>query len=446
LFERIRDLPRAVFLDSGASREFGGRFDILAADPFVTLTTRGNTTEIRGRDDGRFSTDDPIELVRRTLGPRREGPADLPFSGGAIGYFAYDLARRYERFQGSASADLAMPEMVVGIYDWAIVVDHQRRKSWLASQGLDPATAANRDGILARLASGERLYETTIPFEAMSGVESNLDRDGYGRAFATVQEHITCGNAYQINLTQRFEAQVRGDSWHAYRTLRSVNPAPFSAYLECNDGQILCSSPERFLRVVDRDVETRPIKGTRRRSSNPQVDSSLIADLRASVKDRAENVMIVDLLRNDLGHCCEPGSVRADRLFEVESFASVHQLVSTVTGRLASGYDALDLLRACFPGGSITGAPKVSAMQIIDEVEPHRRSVYCGSIGYVGFDGNMDTNIAIRTLLRYGDRMYAWAGGGIVTDSELEAEYQESFDKADSLLSVLAGARRAANQ
>ncbi|RPI62525.1 MAG: aminodeoxychorismate synthase component I, partial [Lysobacterales bacterium] len=241
----------------------------------------------------------------------------------------------------------------------------------------------------------------------------------------------------QVNLAQRFEAQAEGDAWHAYVRLRELNPAPFAAYLDLPDGKIVSSSPERFLRLRDGHVETKPIKGTRPRSKDATRDRALAEELRTSAKDRAENVMIVDLLRNDLGKVCVPGSVRASKLFDIESFASVHQLVSTVEGRLAPGKHALDLIAACFPGGSITGAPKVAAMKIIEELEPQRRSVYCGSIGYIGFDGNMDTNIAIRTLVQQGDRVYTWAGGGVVADSNVDAEYQECLDKAAAMLAVM---------
>jgi para-aminobenzoate synthetase component 1 len=266
---------------------------------------------------------------------------------------------------------------------------------------------------------------------------ANYTRAAYAEAFRRVQEHIRLGDCYQVNLAQRFRARAEGDAWHAYLRLREINPAPFAAYLDLPDGRIVCSSPERFLRVRGRHVETKPIKGTRPRSADPARDRALAEELRTSPKDRAENVMIVDLLRNDLGKCCEPGSVRASRLFAIESFASVHQLVSTVEGRLASGRDALDLVAACFPGGSITGAPKVAAMRVIEELEPQRRSIYCGCIGYVGFDGDMDLNIAIRTLVQRGDYAYTWAGGGVVADSNVEAEYQESFDKAAAMLAVL---------
>jgi para-aminobenzoate synthetase component 1 len=266
---------------------------------------------------------------------------------------------------------------------------------------------------------------------------SNLTRAAYAEAFARVKEHIRRGDCYQVNLAQRFAARAQGDAWHAYLKLREINPAPFAAYLDLPDGKIVCSSPERFLKVTGGHVETKPIKGTRPRSTDPMRDRALAEELRTSVKDRAENVMIVDLLRNDLGKVCAPGTVRASKLFDVESFASVHQLVSTVEGRLAPDKHALDLLGACFPGGSITGAPKVAAMKIIEELEPHRRSIYCGAIGYVGYDGNMDLNIAIRTLVQQGDYVYTWAGGGVVADSNVDAEYQESLDKAAAMLAVL---------
>src|SRR5690606_14358319 len=219
--------------------------------------------------------------------------------------------------------------------------------------------------------------------------------------------------------------------------LRIINPAPFSAYLNTPYAQILSASPERFLRVVGGRVETRPIKGTRPRAGHARLDAEIIEALAASEKDRAENLMIVDLLRNDLSKCCAPGTVRVPRLFEVESFATVHHLVSTVTGELRADRDALDLLRGCFPGGSITGAPKLRAMQIIEELEPHRRGVYCGAIGYLGFDGGMDLNIAIRTMVYSRGVIRFWAGGGIVADSRLEDEYQETYDKAAAMLRLL---------
>jgi para-aminobenzoate synthetase component 1 len=438
LFRTLADLPWPVWLDSAARGvDSSGRFDILVADPFVTLRTRGAITEIRARG-GALSTSSrpPLELLREQLDERSPGIAGLPFAGGAIGYLGYDLGRRFEHIPEVAAADIDMADLAFGVYDWAVVVDHEQRRAWLVGAGRDPRTFAEWERLLARL-EGSPLPAPPA-FRVLSSPAANFSRDTYREAFGRVQEHIRLGDCYQINLTQRFRARAEGDAWHAYLRLREINPAPFAAYLDLPDGRILCSSPERFLRVRGHSVETKPIKGTRpRAAADPARDLALAEELRTSAKDRAENVMIVDLLRNDLGKCCVPGSIHASKLFAIESFASVHQLVSTVEGQLAPGRDALDLVAACFPGGSITGAPKVAAMQVIEELEPHRRSVYCGCVGYVGFDGNMDLNIAIRTLLQRGDYVYTWAGGGVVADSNVDAEYQESFDKAAAMLAVL---------
>jgi para-aminobenzoate synthetase component 1 len=434
-FRTLAALPWATWLDSAASNA-GDRFDILVADPYATLRTRGATTEVARRDGAiARSQRSPFELVREQLGERLAGAPGLPFAGGAVGYFGYDLGRRLERIPSIASADIAMPDLAIGLYDWAVVVDHTVRRTWLVGNGRDPYTFERWPELVARLST--ELPPEPPSFRVLRAPKPNLDRAEYAAAFRAVQEHIRRGDCYQVNLTQRFEAEAEGDAWHAYLRLRAINPAPFAAYLDLPDGKIVCSSPERFLRLRDGHVETKPIKGTRPRSNDPARDRALADELRTSAKDRAENVMIVDLLRNDLGKCCVPGSVHASKLFDVESFASVHQLVSTVEGRLAPGKHALDLVAACFPGGSITGAPKVAAMKIIEELEPQRRSVYCGSIGYIGFDGNMDLNIAIRTLVQKGSRVYTWAGGGVVADSNVDAEYQESLDKAAAMLTVM---------
>jgi para-aminobenzoate synthetase component 1 len=439
-FRTLATLPWAMWLDSAAA-DATVRYDILVADPYVTLRTRGAVTEIaRPGEAPRESRRPPFELVREQLGDVAEGAPGLPFSGGAVGYFGYDLGRQLERIPTIAAADIAMPDLAIGLYDWAVVIDHAARRTWLVGNGRSERTFAAWSELSARLRS-EPAPEPPA-FRVRARPVSNLGRDAYAAAFRAVQDHIRRGDCYQVNLTQRFEAEAEGDAWHAYVRLRDINPAPFAAYLDLPDGKVVCSSPERFLRLRDGRVETKPIKGTRPRSQDPARDRALAEELRASAKDRAENVMIVDLLRNDLGKCCVPGSVRASKLFDIESFASVHQLVSTVEGRLAPGKHALDLVAACFPGGSITGAPKVAAMKIIEELEPQRRSVYCGSIGYIGFDGNMDTNIAIRTLVQQGGRVYTWAGGGVVADSNVDAEYQESLDKAAAMLAVMDGAAR----
>ena len=437
-FETIVDRPWSVWLDSGWPGTQQGRFDIIAADPVVTLVCRGSDTQVFTHASTTSSQADPFQLLRTALGDPVLPAEDIPFIGGAIGYFGYDLARRLERLPAIAEDDLGMAEMAIGIYDWALVVDHHRQRSWLVGQGRDPRTRDRWDQLID-LFSQSPSERPRVPFRLRGEIESNLTQKQYGQAFARIQEYIRDGDCYQVNFAQRFSARCEGDPWLAYRALREVNPAPFGAYLNFPEGQVLCSSPERFLKVAEDEVETRPIKGTRPRSSDPAEDRRLAAELRESAKDRAENLMIVDLLRNDLGKSCEPGSIQVPRLFEVESFASVHHLVSTVSGRLREARDPIDLLRGCFPGGSITGAPKLRAMEIIEELEPNRRGVYCGAIGYLGFDRRMDTNIAIRTLVHRQGDLYFSAGGGIVADSDMESEYRETFYKIATLQQALTG-------
>lgn len=451
LFAPFAERPWAMFLDSAAACGGNGRWDILAADPSATLVTRGQVTEIRDAQGTRRSTADPFVLLREALGPPVEAPAGLPFAGGAIGWFSYDLARRIERLPVQASDAEGLPEMAIGIVDWAVLVDHAERRSWLVGAGRDARTRARWPQLVERFhpnspdrdprtVTGEHRsanHPPGSPLQATSRLRSNLSFDAYAAAFTRVQDYIRAGDCYQVNLAQRFAAPAAGDPWRAYCRLRRLNPAPFSAYLQTPFGQILSSSPERFLALANGRVETRPIKGTRPRSADPGEDAALQQALAASPKDRAENLMIVDLLRNDLGRVCQPGSIQVPALFATETFASVHHLVSTVRGTLRPSEDAASLLRACFPGGSITGAPKIRAMAIIEELEPHRRGVYCGAIGYLGFNGAMDTNIAIRTLVHSGGQIRFWTGGGLVADSDLEQEYRETFDKAARLIELL---------
>lgn len=437
LFTPWAERPWSVFLDSGTQQGRQGRYDILAADPYATLITRGKVTEIRCNGEIRLSPEDPFQLVRRYLGDLIPQQSALPFCGGAIGYFGYDLARRLEKLPVRAEDAERIPDMIIGLYDWAVVVDHQERRSWLVGQGRDPRTETRWAELLRGFSQVQTLAWQPRGFGVLREVQSNLPRERYAQAFERIQRYIREGDCYQVNLAQRFAAPCQGSPWYAYHQLRRLNSAPFSAYLNHPQVQTLCSSPERFLLVRDGAVETKPIKGTRPRGLDAVSDLAQAQALRSSLKDQAENLMIVDLLRNDLGKSCQPGSVHVPKLFEIESFATVHHLVSTVRGRLAEGVHALDLLRGCFPGGSITGAPKIRAMEIIEELEPNRRGIYCGAIGYIGFDGNMDTNIAIRTLVHADRIIRFWAGGGIVADSQMEEEYRECYAKAAALLTLL---------
>ena len=419
-FAAIADLPWAAWLDSGSM----GRYDILTAAPQRTIV-------LNGQDD----CGDPFALLRTEIGAQAVPVDGVPFAGGALGYWSYDLARRTVNLPNAAQDAEHLPDMAVGLYDWALVLDHQRKTANLVSHRRYAETDVLLPKILQRLQRGAILPAAN--FHVHGCIASNFTRESYRVAFDAVQNYLLAGDCYQVNLAQRFAAQASGDAFGAYLELRRMSPAPYSAFLNLPQAQILCASPERFLSVRSGRVETKPIKGTRPRGGDAESDRQLADELRHHPKDRAENLMIVDLLRNDLGKSCAPGSVRVPRLFEVESYANVHHLVSTIEGELAEGRGALDLLRDCFPGGSVTGAPKQRAMQIIEQLEPHRRGVYCGAIGYVGFDGNMDTNIAIRTLVFSEGEIRCWAGGGLVADSQCEAEYQETLDKASAMLALL---------
>ncbi len=435
----VANRPWFVFLDSCVGRAIGGRYDVISADPRVTLTTRGNNTQIVTSESEVNSTADPFMLIKKALSEHRCESHELPFIGGAIGYFGYDLGRRIEILPDFTIQDIDIPDMAVGIYDWAAVFDHQSKRAWLVAE----------DDCVQDLGYWEKILTAASPltpaaygtsFQTISEVKPEISFSEYSAAFRQIKKYIVEGDCYQVNFAQRFSADVSGNAWDAYQRLRNLNPAPYSSYISIPGGAILSSSPERFLRVADRAVESKPIKGTRRRARDPVEDRRLAEELAESEKDRAENIMIVDLLRNDLGKSCAVGSVEVPQLFAVESYTTVHHLVSTIRGRLADELEATDLLRGCFPGGSITGAPKLRAMEIIEELEPFRRTVYCGSIGYLSCDGKMDTNIAIRTLVHCAGKMYCWAGGGIVADSELDEEYRESLDKAAAMLDVFSHA------
>ncbi|MEX2480912.1 MAG: aminodeoxychorismate synthase component I [Gammaproteobacteria bacterium] len=436
--QRLSARPWFVFLDSCRNGGGGGRYDIAAWEPAATLTTRGAVTYIERDGWTDESAADPFALVGAELG-REAAHSSLPFTGGAIGLFAYDLARRIERLPARARRDIDFPDMAVGLYRRCLVVDHHTRRAWYVHRGQGAEVVA---ADCALLAVPRTLTPATFStdFVVTAAVRAELGFDAYAAAFARIKRYIRDGDCYQVNYAQRFSAAASGDPWDAYQRLRLLNSAPHAAFLRLPQGAVLSSSPERFVELRGDVVETRPIKGTRRRDADPVRDRALAEALAGSSKDRAENVMIVDLLRNDLGKTCVVGSVTVPHLFDIESFSRVHHLVSTVRGRLRAELGPLDVLRACFPGGSITGAPKRRAMEIIEELEPTRRSVYCGALGYVSYDGQMDTNIAIRTLLHVGGRLYCWAGGGIVMDSVLEDEYQESLDKAAAMLNVFSDA------
>ena len=443
VFPSFLDLPYPVLLDGMPSSGQQAQFTYLTADPFMVVRSKGRCveTEFQGSIERRESS--PFDVLQELLARFRlsRAPDPPPFQGGAVGYLAYELAHHLERLPLTAADDLDLPEMNVGLYDWVIAQDRRTKETWAISTGL-PETSRERAEERLQLI-GDMLGTTPVapgPVATPAGpaeMRSTFSREEYLEAVRAVKRYIVQGDTYQVNISQRFEVPLKVRPWQLYRRLREVNPAPFAAYLQYPEVAVLSASPEEYLCLEGRSVETRPMKGTRPRGHTPGEDRRLAAELHASEKERAENVMIVDLMRNDLGRVCTPGSIHVPHLFAVEKYPTVFQMVSTVRGQVRAGVDAVEVLKACFPGGSVTGAPKIRAMEIIDELEPTQRSVYCGAIGYIGFDGSMRTSIAIRVLLAKDDRVYFQVGGGVVADSDPEAEYRETLYKAKGSLRAL---------
>jgi para-aminobenzoate synthetase component I len=453
---RLASLPHLLLLESALGHSTLGRYSFVAADPFHWLQGRGSLL-VEGA--GEPYRADPFAVLRQLLEQWRvETIADLPpFQGGAAGLFGYDLCHHIERLPRPRRDEFETPDLAIGFYDWVIAFDHVRRRSWIISTGLpETEPARRRQRARQRLAqiraatvrershhrSRNRSLTVAAPMElhplpGFSGVFSSFDRSGYLEAVQRAIDYIHAGDCFQVNLSQRLLHRATLSPLELYARLRTCNPAPFAGYFDFGEGAIVSASPERFLRVVDDCVETRPIKGTRRRGQTPEEDARQRDDLLRSAKDRAENVMIIDLLRNDLGRVCAYGSVQVPAVCRLESYRTVHHLVSEVVGRLRPGLGPVDLLRAAFPGGSVTGAPKVRAMEIIAELEPAARGPYCGSLGYLGFNGSMDTNILIRTFTMGRGWMQFPVGGGIVADSTPEAEHEETLHKAEGLLRAL---------
>ncbi|MGY4531170.1 para-aminobenzoate synthetase component 1 [Pseudomonas sp. TE3786] len=428
-FSHIRTAPGAVLLDGGRPLSQRARYDLMSAWPLAALAPSADE-----------SANDFIQRLRAALARLgvAELPAgcELPFAGGLMGYLSYDFGRRLEHLPSPALNDLQLPDAQLGLYAWALISDHQLGTSQLL---FHPALAADERQRLVNLFE-QGSAPALQPFSLQQDFAADLSEAQYREAFERIQGYIQAGDCYQVNFAQRFRAPCQGEPWAAYQALRRACPTPFSGYQALGEGQAVVSlSPERFVRVHQGQVETRPIKGTRPRGQTPAEDQALAAELMASKKERAENLMIVDLLRNDLGRSCATGSVRVPELFVLESYPNVHHLVSSVVGTLAPGKDALDVLASSFPGGSITGAPKIRAMQIIDELEPTQRAIYCGSLLYVDVRGEMDSSIAIRSLLIKDAQVSCWGGGGIVADSDWQSEYNESITKVRVLLQTLEG-------
>lgn len=431
IFSKIADRSWPIWLDSG-NRFKGHHTDLLAADPIKKLIfDPDNTAQHHSDMTVASSLNACFDELEGTLADYQH---QQPMGPGWLGFLSYDLFSQLEPITKRPKREY-LPNVAIGYYGWVVVTHHHLQKTVI--YGL-ASHAQQAYAIQALLQSNHPTTETTrSAFQLRSKFKAITPRSEYQQQFDAVKKYIRQGDCYQVNLTQEFTARCDGDPAQAYIALREAHPSPMSAYFSTGEFSILSLSPERFIQCNNRQITTQPIKGTRPRSDNQDLDNTLKTALKSSLKDRAENVMIVDLLRNDLGRICETGSVTTTKLFDVESFPNVHHLVSTIEGRLKNNTKLRDIIKAVFPGGSITGAPKFRAMEIIEELEPHRRSIYCGSFIYLCGNGDLDSNIAIRTLLVKNNQIHCWGGGGIVADSQCDNEYQETLDKVGKLMAIL---------
>ncbi len=438
----FQDDSSCVFLDSAKQNDDMSRYSYLSADPFLVIQSTGNQISITQNGITNNISDNPWRLIKKLLIEYQDDTFefDKPFTGGAIGYWSYDLGRMVEKLPEIAVNDCDYSEMWIGFYDWVLIHDHHEDLITLSTTTSNPQIdyKERQQWVKDRILESNLKVNDAFSTQRLNATfKSNFSINDYIGAVEKVKSYLKAGDIYQANISQRFSTLYDGDPWKLYLNLRDANPAPFSAYLNLPEICILSASPELFLSLDGQRVETRPIKGTRPTSEDKILDDELANELVNSEKDRAENVMIVDLMRSDLGKVCEIGSVSVTGLWTLERHPTVWHLVSRIEGKLKENYGAIDLLEQCFPGGSITGAPKIRAMEIIEEVEPMRRGLYCGSIGYIGFNGSMRTNIAIRTMTITKNNLLFHGGGGIVADSDPLSEYQETLDKAKGLMRAL---------
>lgn len=434
-FPKFQKFSYPALLDSSLGPIKLARYSYLTADPFLILRSNGRDIHIETKDGKTIHLEaNPFTVLQNLLDRYqfRKLTGLPPFQGGAIGYFSYELAHHIENLPDKAVNDLRLPEMNVAFYDWTIAVDNFNDMAWAIASGLpegDQNQAHERLAWVIETLQDPYPNQTSEIFKT-DNVTSNYSRQNFLQAVQAVKEYISQGDVYQVNISQRFEADMSCHPWDLYLRLRSTSPAPFAAYLRYPEVTVLSASPEEFIHLENRIIRTRPMKGTRPRGSTIEIDEKLNKQLYDSKKDRAENVMIVDLMRSDLGKVCVPGSINTPELFTIEEYPTVFQMVSTIYGKLRQELSAVDVIRACFPGGSVTGAPKIRAMEIIDELEPTQRSVYCGAIGYISFSGSMLMSIPIRILLAKETKVYFQVGAGIVADSDPQSEYEETMYKA----------------
>lgn len=432
IYTIFKDEKDSIFLDSSLQNNLG-RYSFIGVNPFSVLKGRHQRCILDGEE---FDCDVFDKLSELTRLYHAENDTELPMIAGCLGYFSYDLGLDLDDINITSAEDIDIPHFYFVFYDNLIIFDHEQKKTYISACGILKAADDSIKAVEACISQAGKISYQEVTSE-LAPFSSNFTKEQYKQALRRMINYIYAGDIYIANMTQRLFCQTERDTYDIYRDLRKINPAPFASLMRFDDFDIISSSPERFLKIRNKCVETRPIKGTRPRGATPEEDRKNRDELAASDKDRAELLMIVDLERNDLSKVCKPHSVKVTELFEIEEYSTVFHLVSTILGELKENIDAVQCLKACFPGGSITGTPKIRAMEIIDELEGIKRSLYTGSIGYFSFDGNADFNIVIRTIIKKGCDAYLGVGGGITCDSDEDAEYQECLDKAKALLRVL---------
>ena len=438
LFHAIQDEPYSFLLDSSMESEKLGRYTFMGCSPFLVFKSKNQNITIEENNVIRSLIANPFDILKELMEKyKAEDRSNIPFLGGAVGYFAYDMCHNVEKLPRSAVDDVKIPDCCFGFYDSIIAIDHYRKDTYIISNGINEKPGNLVEELKSKLGNITALSLENKQGAACSEIQSNFSKEDYLKAVQRVKDYIRTGDIYQANLTQRFKCNTEESPFSIYSRLRRLNPAPFACYMNFGEGHILSSSPERFLKIRENMIETRPIKGTRPRGRTAEEDKANKAELLSSEKDKSELLMIVDLERNDLGKVSKTGTVKVPELFYPEEYATVHHLVATVTGEMQDDINSIDVIKAAFPGGSITGAPKIRAMEIIDELEPTQRNIYTGSIGYLGFNGSIDLNIAIRTIVMKEGTAFFQAGGGIVWDSNPELEYEETLHKAKALFRTL---------
>jgi len=437
LFKKFKEDKYPIILESQKDPEKLGRYSFVMSDPFLVIKSKGNNIEILEENSKKNLQGSPLDIFQELLEKyKTDEKSHIPFTGGAAGYLSYDLCHHIEALPKSVTDDIDIPDLFLGFYDGVLAVDHLENKKYLIAHGFKESADQIIQKLKIKTEKKINLHQNKTN-EKETIFHSNMNKKSYLKSIQKVKDYIYSGDIYQINFTQRFQCELNKSPYTIYERLRSTNPAPFASYMNFGEGEIVCCSPERFIQVRDGIIETRPIKGTIARGATLKEDKKNKKILKASEKDKSELLMIVDLERNDIGKISETGSVKVTELFSIEEYATVFQQVATVTGKLKKNISTADILKSTFPGGSITGAPKIRAMEIIDELEPTARNIYTGSIGYMGFDGSIDLNIVIRTILCKENTGYFQVGGGIVWDSDPESEYQESILKGKALKEAL---------